>query len=107
MSHGRYNHISLEVTGEKQSIWWNSEHNNLLHFASSGGTVQSSTFAFGGGFSDTFCESVAAIYSDIRNGKISQQAEYATFKDGIRNTVICNAIYDSAHNDSAWMEVNV
>ncbi len=107
MSHGRYNHIALEVTGEHQSLWWNSEHNNLLHFAKSGGTVNSNTFAFGGGFADTFRESVSAFYEDVKCGVKPEVPAYATFEEGLRITMLCNAIYDSAHENGAWKEVNV
>ena len=36
VSQGRVNRISLEVTGEKMNLWWNSEDNNILNTAVKG-----------------------------------------------------------------------
>lgn len=101
ISHGRYNHLSLEVTGEKGSLWWNSELNNILYSAEKGGALKQQVFAFGNGFTDTFRRLTAAVYAAIE--KVG--SSYPSFADGRDSVVLCNAIYESALNNGAWVEV--
>ena len=103
VSQGRYNHLSLEITGEKQSLWWNSEQSNLLNFAHRGGTVQSHVFAFAGGFPDTFRALMATVYQDVANGVPGSDPEYPTFRDGMYSVLLCNAIFESACHNSVWI----
>lgn len=107
ISQGRYNHLSLEITGEKQSLWWNAEENNVLNFAQSGGTVQKNVFAFGNGFADTFRTLVAEFYKDVEAGGACEAPIYPIFDDGMRNVILCNAILESAGNDSKWVKIEV
>lgn len=105
ISQGRYNALSLEVTGEKQNLWWNAEQNNLLCHARKGGTVESNVFAFGNGFTDTFRSLAAAFYEDVLQGKPSEHPVYPTFEDGRNNVLLSNAILASARQDSKWVQV--
>lgn len=105
LSQGRYNLLSLEVTGEKKNIWWNSEAMNQLHYAEKGGTVQSKVFAFGNGFNDTFRSLIGAVYQDVARGCPGPDPVYPTFDDGMRNVMLCNAIYESAADHSKWVEL--
>lgn len=104
-SQGRYNHLCLEITGEKQNLWWNSEQSNLLSFAQRSGTVQSQVFAFAGGFSDTFRCLVSAFYQDIAAGVPGTDPTYATFRDGMYNVMLCNAVFESAARNSVWVQL--
>ena len=105
VSQGRYNHLSLEITGQQQSIWWNSEQSNHLRFAHRGGTVQSSVFAFAGGFPDTFRDLMAAVYQDVARGAAGADPEYPTFRDGMNSVLLCNAIFESASHNSVWISL--
>lgn len=105
VSQGRYNHLSLEITGEQQNLWWNSEQSNLLSFARRGEPVQSRIFAFAGGFGETFHAMVAAVYRDIAHGSPAAKPEYATFREGMYNVMLCNAIFESASHDSVWVSI--
>lgn len=107
VSHGRSNRLHLEVSGSKQSIWWTNEHPYQLHHAKKFKGVTTATYAFGGGFSDTFQACFEEIYQDIENGKTSAMPAYATFYDGYVNAAVCMAIYESAKNDSRWTKIYI
>ena len=104
VSQGRYNRLTLEVTGEGKNLWWDSENQNLLSYARKGGTVESNVFAFGTGFDDTFRKLMEQVYGDIGAG-LPEKAEYATFADGAHSVALCEAVYRSAKADSKWMRV--
>lgn len=105
VSQGRVNRISLEVTGEKMNLWWNSEDNNILNTAVKGNGVNSEIFAFGNGFMDTFRELVKAFYKDVKAGCVSDSPVYSTFEDGKDIVKICNAMLQSADSDGKWVSV--
>lgn len=102
LSHGRYNHLSLEITGEKASLWWNSEMGNLLYTAKKGGELKQQVFAFNNGFTDTFRRLTAAVYDAIEG---EGSAAYPGFNAGRDSVILCNAVYESAVNKGAWVEV--
>lgn len=54
VSHGRHNSLSIEVTSDENSIWWDSEYPYQVNHSSSGNTTNTMTNAFGGGFPNTF-----------------------------------------------------
>lgn len=105
LSQGRYNRLTLEVTGEKQNLWWDSENQTTLSHAERGGTVNTNLYPFGSGFGDTFKRLMAAVYADIAAGKVSEDPAYPTFRDGYRNVRLCQAVYDSAMEDAKWTAV--
>lgn len=105
-SQGRINRITLEVTGENQNLWWNSEDNNMLNTALKESGVNTEVFGFGNGFADTFRTLVNHFYDAVSAGKESEEPVYPTFSDGALIVKICNAILESAENDSKWVEVN-
>lgn len=105
VSHGRNNRISIEISGDKQSVWWNSENPYSLSRAGKFTGVNVEINAFGGGFPNTFKGFFKEVYKDIEAGSVSNLPVYPTFKDGYINSAVCNAIYESANNNSKWIEV--
>lgn len=105
VSHGRNNRLSIEVTGTKQSIWWNSEDPYRLCTSHKLSGVRVQTNAFGGGFQNTFKAFFKEAYQDIELARPSQNPTYPTFYDGYVNAVDCTAVYESANNNSAWVKV--
>ena len=105
VSAGRINHLSIEIAGQNQSVWWNSEENNRLNVASKNQGVNTSVFPFGGGFRDTLRGLFAAFYKDIERGYAEEPPTYPTLYDGMRNVFICNAIYESATNSGKWISI--
>lgn len=106
VSHGRSNSISIEVTGTQQSVWWNSETPYQLNTGRKSFGVLTQTNAFSGGFPNTFTSFFEQVYQDIETGHPSLQPTYPTFQDGWANAAVCAAIYESAHQNSAWVRVN-
>ncbi|KUO77544.1 MAG: hypothetical protein APF77_13380 [Clostridia bacterium BRH_c25] len=105
VSHGRNNRISIEVSGTRKSIWWNSEDPYYLNNSQKSGGVNTQINAFGGGFPNTFKAYFEEVYRDIENGSPSENPLYPTFYDGYINSAICTAIFESANNNSAWVRV--
>lgn len=105
ISQGRFNLLSLEITGENRNLWWNSENQNLLCFARKGGTVESNVFAFGTGFADTFRKLTGAVYEPIRTGTPPEKGAYPDFTDGARSAALCEAVFRSAMGNSQWITV--
>ncbi len=105
ISPGRGNRLFLEITCENGNLWWNEEENNVLHTARLGEGVRSEIFAFGNGFGDTFVTLMRHFYRAVAGGEENADAEYPTFREGARIVNVCEAIFESAENDSAWVKV--
>lgn len=105
VTHGRSNYVSMEITGTRQTVSWNSENPYQLSTAEKfGGTLQE-TNAFAGGFPNTFSAFFREVYQDMDAGTPSAKPAYPTFQDGYKNAAVCEAIYSSANHDSIWTEV--
>lgn len=104
-SAGRVNHLSIEVTGQKQNVWWHSEENNRLNIGNKNQGVNTWVFPFSGGFRDTLRGLFATFYADIERGYADENSIYPTLYDGMRNVLICNAIYESATNSGKWISI--
>jgi predicted dehydrogenase len=118
---GRKNCVRLEVAGSKQALAWNSERPDELWLGQRGtpnqvmlrdpslmdaGSAAYSDYPAGHaeGFPDAFKQLYRAIYADIRAGRRSPQSLYATFADGHRELLLCEAIARS-HRTGAWVKV--
>lgn len=105
ISQGRINRITLEVTGENGNLWWNAEDNNMLNTATKGSGVNTEVFGFGNGFMDTFRSLIMHYYAAVKSGEIPENPVYPTFEDGKNIVKICNAMLESAENDSKWVSI--
>jgi predicted dehydrogenase len=106
VSHGRNNRVSIEVTGTRQSVWWNSEDPYRLNRSHKGEGTITQTNAFGGGFPETFKAFFKEVYQDIAAGRPSDTPSYPTFYDGYVNVAVCAAIYESATHNSKWVKLS-
>jgi len=120
---GRKNRLEYEISASKAAIQWISESPNELWIGSrekanevllrdpSLLVPEARKFAsFPGGhnegFPDTFKQVYRAIYEDIRAGGPSPKSLYATFADGHRELVLCEAILES-NRKQAWVKVKL
>jgi predicted dehydrogenase len=120
VSAGRKNRLSLEIAGSKQTFSWNSENPNALWIGKRDSTNEvllrdpsllneesRKLISFPGGhnegFPDTSKQIFKEIYRDIRNGK-SENPSYPTFKDGLRELILCEKIIES-NKKQQWIEV--
>jgi predicted dehydrogenase len=118
---GRKNCIRFEIAGSEKSLAWNSELPNELWIGERRGAnslllrdpalldAEVAPFANypGGhneGFPDSFKQQYRAIYADIREARRSPEPLYATFEDGHRELLICEAILKS-HRTGYWARV--
>ncbi len=105
VSQGRVNRITLEVTGEKKNLWWNSEDNNILNTAVKGGGVNTEIFGFGNGFTDTFRSLIQNFYEAVGSGHRLETSVYPTLEEGAQIVKLCNAILQSSDANGKWVSV--
>lgn len=120
-SAGRKNDISFEINGTGASLAWNSQRPDELWMghreqpsrlirrdpAALSPSARSVTAYPAGhveGFPDTFRGLLSKIYADIREGKPSASPEYPTFRDGVRNLELLEAIRLS-NETGQWVSV--
>jgi predicted dehydrogenase len=103
VSHGRSNYLNIELTGTKQSVWWNSEDCNRLNTSKKSRGICSNINAFGGGFDDTIGRLFADVYASIQSGGVEHN--YPDFTDGYVNLAICEATYESNQKNGIWTKV--
>ena len=103
VSHGRNNNLKLEVVGDNQSVWWESEMPYHLNTARKGLGITSSLNAFSQNFSDTITQFIEHVYIDIHSE--SREGNYPNFNDGFINSLICDAINKSASNNASWVHI--
>lgn len=106
VSHGRGNLLSIEIVGTEKSLWWNSEDPGVFSIGEKGKGIEIHRNAFQGGYPETFATLFRNIYTDIEAGQPSVHPDYPTFLDGAVNTKVCNAVYDSAEQESKWIKVH-
>ena len=107
VSHGRINYCSVDVSGDKGTLWWNSEDAHRINIGRLGQGVYSQINPWADAFQDTFRSMFAAIYADIKAGGPSVNPAYPTFVDGHRNVSVCQAAFTSANEQSRWVEVKI
>jgi predicted dehydrogenase len=118
---GRKNRLFFELNGSKKSIAWESEVPNQIWIGRRDGNneimmrdpslVYPETMVLidypGGhneGFPDTFKQIFKEIYSYI-SGEQSARACFPTFKDGLREIVLCETIMES-NKKRSWIKVS-
>lgn len=103
VSHGRQNRLSMEITGEYQSLWWNSEDAGRLCYAQKGCGVREALFAFAEGFSGSVRTLIGTVYRKIQAGADTPCCP--TFRDAANNVRLCAAALESANTNGAWITV--
>jgi predicted dehydrogenase len=118
---GRKNSLRYELAGEKGALYWNSEcpdelwmgrrtgpNEVLLRDPSLlSGPARAAVGVPGGhaeGYADTFKQHFRAFYGYVAKGDFSAPAPFATFQDGHREVVLCEAVLES-HRKRAWVAV--
>ncbi len=118
---GRKNCLRFEIAGGKQALSWNSEQPNALWIGhrdrpgemllrdpammhDSAANISSYPGSHCEGFPDTFKQLFKAFYGYIEAGNFSAPRPFATFEDGHREMLICEAIAES-HDEERWVNV--
>jgi predicted dehydrogenase len=117
---GRKNSLRYELAGEKGALAWNSENPEELWIGRRGGPnellmrdpsllsgpARAAVGVPGGhaeGYADTFKQHFRAFYGYIAKGDFSAPPPFATFADGHREVVLCEAVLES-HRKRGWVE---
>ncbi len=118
---GRKNCLRYEIAGSQSALEWNSEDpnqvwrgyrekSNELLFKDpglNGETARTYTDFPGGhaeGFPDTFKMCFRAFYNAVSTGQMPAAPDFATFEDGHREILVCEAILQS-HQNRQWVAV--
>jgi predicted dehydrogenase len=121
VSAGRKNRLNLEVSGSNCSFAWCSErpeelwighrdepNQTLLRDPSLVHADSRALISFPGGhaegFPDTSKQLFKEVYAAIREGKQPEAPTYPTFRDGLRELILCERIVES-HKKQAWVTV--
>jgi predicted dehydrogenase len=119
---GRKNCLRYEIAGEKGALYWNSEcpeelwlgrrtgPNEVLMRDPSllSGPARAAVGVPGGhaeGYADTFKQHFRAFYGYVARGDFAAPAPFATFADGHREVVLCEAVLES-HRKGGWVKVS-
>lgn len=119
--HGRKNCLRFEVAGSESSIAWNSEEPNQLWvghrrqpneimsrdpslLSSHASSASDYPGGHNEGYSDSFKQCFRSFYRYIHDGNFGAAREFATFEDGHREIVLCEAILKS-HQEQRWVEI--
>ncbi len=115
---GKKNTTEIKIAGEKESLVWSSESLNDLYIGhreranelltkDSGlmhqGTARVISYPSGHieGFPDAFKQGFRQFYNSL---SADGTYDYATLKDGLRETVLCDAVFESAQRKE-WVNV--
>lgn len=106
VSHGRTNRLTLEITGQNRSVWWDSEASTALHGASKGSGVRTALYPFGfNGFTDTFITLAGRYYAALGWTTPAERGDFPTFEDGAHLAHLCRAVERSARENGVWADV--
>ena len=97
VSCGRGNSLRISLDGNQGALWWNSQESGVFCQAGKQTGVLRRENDFGNGFLGSFLSLFRQVYE--------QKADYPTFYDGYVNALVCNAIYESAQKNGAWVDV--
>jgi predicted dehydrogenase len=120
---GRKNCLRFDVAGARSALSWDSEEPNALvvghrdrpneHVGRDPALLVGSARPFADhpaghaeGFPDTFKQLARAVYADAAAGRKSGSPLYATFADGHREVLFCEAVLRS-HREGRWVTVDV
>jgi len=118
---GRKNCLRYEIACEKGSLEWISENPEQLWMGRRTGpnevlmrdpsllspVARAAVGVPGGhaeGYADTFKQHFRAFYGYVGRGDFNAPPPFATFADGHREVVICEAVLES-HRQGAWVDV--
>jgi predicted dehydrogenase len=121
VSAGRKNRLFFEIDGSKKSVAWESERPNQLWIGRRDGPNElllrdpslvhpdsRSLISFPGGhnegFPDTSKQLFKQVYAAIRGSAPGTPPPYPTFRDGLRELVLCTRILESSRVRK-WVEV--
>ena len=93
VSHGKQNHIFLNLICEKGRLGWDNDRADLLSFSSEKGSSKELSLGMQTGYKDSFREMFSDFYHALAEGRTSLMA---TPSEALQNEELCEAFYRNA-----------
>ena len=100
VSHGKQNHIFLNLICEKGRLGWDNDRADLLSFSSEKGSSKELSLGMQTGYKDCFREMFSDFYNALAEGRISLMA---TPSEALQNEELCEAFYRSAKAEKEFI----
>lgn len=103
ISPGRSNDLAIELVTQEESYAFHSEDPYAVTVGRRGQGIARECNAFGGGFSTTFYDAIAAFYASVETGVMDDRL--ATLRDGLEAVKLCEAMKKSAELGGQFVNV--
>lgn len=100
VSHGKQNHIFLNLICEKGRLGWDNDRADLLSFSSEKGSSKELSLGMQTGYKDCFREMFSDFYHALAEGRTSLMA---TPSEALQNEELCEAFYRSAKAEKEFI----
>ena len=100
VSHGKQNHIFLNLICEKGRLGWDNDRADLLSFSSEKGSSKELSLGMQTGYKDCFREMFSDFYNALAEGRTSVMA---TPSEALQNEELCEAFYRSAKAEKEFI----
>ena len=100
VSHGKQNHIFLNLICEKGRLGWDNDRADLLSFSSEKGSSKELSLGMQTGYKDCFREMFSDFYNALAEGQTSLMA---TPSEALQNEELCEAFYRSAKAEKEFI----
>ena len=100
VSHGKQNHIFLNLIGERGRLGWDNDRADLLSFSSEKGSSKELSLGMQTGYKDCFREMFSDFYNALAEGRTSVMA---TPSEALQNEELCEAFYRSAKAEKEFI----
>ena len=100
VSHGKQNHIFLNLICEKGRLGWDNDRADLLSFSSEKGSSKELSLGMQTGYKDCFREMFSDFYNALAEGRTSVMA---TPSEALQNEELCEAFYRSAKAEKKFI----
>ena len=100
VSHGKQNHIFLNLICERGRLGWDNDRADLLSFSSEKGSAKELSLGMQTGYKDCFREMFSDFYNALAKGRTSLMA---TPSEALQNEELCEAFYRSAKTEKEFI----
>ena len=100
VSHGKQNHIFLNLICERGRLGWDNDRADLLSFSSEKGSSKELSLGMQTGYKDCFREMFSDFYNALAKGRTSLMA---TPSEALQNEELCEAFYRSAKTEKEFI----
>ena len=100
VSHGKQNHIFLNLICERGRLGWDNDRADLLSFSSEKGSAKELSLGMQTGYKDCFREMFSDFYNALAEGRTSLMA---TPSEALQNEKLCEAFYRSAKTEKEFI----